>query len=120
MDFDETVIFPFIERHIPKYEQMILFLIAEHSEFRDNFERFESLYKELKKEKMMVIGRKSLINYGIKGFISFAWSGIICRERMKAFIRQFNVFDQDANDRWYDKGRGCSDKTVDLLSTSRV
>ena len=71
MDFDETVIFPFIERHIPKYEQTIRFLIAEHRELRDNFESFESLCTKLKERKSDINRRKIIDKLRDKGIYLF-------------------------------------------------
>ena len=71
MDFDETVIFPFIERHIPKYEQTIRFLIAEHRELRDNFESFESLCKKLKERKSDINRQKIIDKLRDKGIYLF-------------------------------------------------
>lgn len=48
MDFDENCIYPYLGKHIPKYEPTIQFLTGEHKELRDNFVTFEHLLADLK------------------------------------------------------------------------
>jgi hemerythrin-like domain-containing protein len=71
MNCDETVIFPFVERHLPRYEQTIRFLAAEHRELQDNFESFECLYKEFKKEKKDFNRQKIIDKLRDKGIYLF-------------------------------------------------
>lgn len=53
INFDEKIIFPFVSMHIPRLENMLYFLRAEHVEIKNNFSTFEGLFKKLhsKKEK---------------------------------------------------------------------
>ncbi len=51
IQLDEKVVFPYIQKHIPKLEPMLCFLRAERNEFKLNLENFEYLFKQLKSEK---------------------------------------------------------------------
>ncbi len=45
---DDHVVFPFVERHIPRLEPVLNFLRAERKEFKATLEAFEALYARLK------------------------------------------------------------------------
>lgn len=45
---DEEVIFPFLERHIPKLNAIILFLRGEHKEFAENLKSLENILAQVK------------------------------------------------------------------------
>ncbi|MBI5150295.1 MAG: hemerythrin domain-containing protein [Candidatus Omnitrophica bacterium] len=47
---DEEVVFPFLERHIPRLEPLLCFLRAERGEFKLSLENFEMLFQKLKDE----------------------------------------------------------------------
>ena len=47
---DEEIIFPFLEKHIPKLQPMLSFLKAEHSEFAESLHSFEKIFRRLQEE----------------------------------------------------------------------
>lgn len=47
MAMDEKVVFPFLEKHIPRLEPVLRFLKAEHTEFRESLGSFEKIFKAL-------------------------------------------------------------------------
>lgn len=47
MALDEKVVFPFLEKHIPRLEPVLHFLKAEHIEFRESLSSFEKIFKTL-------------------------------------------------------------------------
>lgn len=47
---DEKVVFPFLEKHIPRLEPLLCFLRAERREFKLSLENFEALFQKLKDE----------------------------------------------------------------------
>ena len=47
---DEDVIFPFLEKHVPKLVPMLGFLKGEHREMKENLKKFEGLFLKLQKE----------------------------------------------------------------------
>lgn len=51
VEFEEEVIFPFIKRHIPKLEPLILLLSSEHEEFKRNLRSFHFWLKEFSRER---------------------------------------------------------------------
>lgn len=48
---EEEVVFPFLERHLPKLESVIHLLKAEHEDFRRNLRSFQFSFGELSREK---------------------------------------------------------------------
>lgn len=48
---DEKVIFPYLEKHVPKLNPMLGFLRGEHCEFKESFKAFEKLFSQFKNKK---------------------------------------------------------------------
>jgi len=53
MQVEEKVLFPFLERHVPRLEWTIRLLCAEHYDFKRDLNIFEHLLKRLGKEKSL-------------------------------------------------------------------
>lgn len=48
MRFEEEEIFPFVVRHVPKYETAVRVLEAEHSELKSRLNTFQTLFQSFK------------------------------------------------------------------------
>lgn len=55
---DEEVVFPFLQKHIPRMEPLLCFLRAERSEFKLSLENFEELFEKFKDEQNGLRQRK--------------------------------------------------------------
>lgn len=56
---DDGIIFPFLEKHIPRLQPVLLYLKAERREFQEGFKVFEKILSELKK------GNRDIIRYNL-------------------------------------------------------
>jgi len=56
---DDCIIFPFLEKHIPRLSSVLLYLKAERREFQEGFKVFERTLSELKK------GNQDIIRYNL-------------------------------------------------------
>ena len=54
IELDEEVVFPFLERHIPKLDPMLRFLRSEHSEIRSNLAELEVLISKMRQQRAAV------------------------------------------------------------------
>ncbi len=46
---EERVLFPFLERHMPKLQSLIYLLLSEHQDFRNSLEEMKALVRRLRK-----------------------------------------------------------------------
>lgn len=52
---DNLIVFPFLEKHIPRLYTALLYLKAERREFQESFKNFEKIFLELKKNNKNVL-----------------------------------------------------------------
>ncbi len=67
IELDEKIIFPYVQKHIPKLDPMLSFLRAERNEFKLTLKDFESLFKQLKDEKNALKQQKIIDQMKEKG-----------------------------------------------------
>ncbi len=84
---DNNIIFPFLERHIPKLHPVLLYLRAERREFQEGFKIFEETLSELKR------GNKDVIRHGIIGRLKDRGIYLICLMRSHIQLEEQSVYE---------------------------
>ncbi len=67
IELDEKVVFPYVQKHIPKLDPMICFLRAERNEFKLSLKNFEDTFDHLKEGKSSLRQQKTIEQMKEKG-----------------------------------------------------
>ena len=86
VDLDERVIFPFLEKHIPRLQSVLLYLRAERREFEDGITVFEKILQDLKKGNNGVIRHRIIDRLKDKGIY------LICQMRSHIQLEEQSVY----------------------------
>ena len=74
MRLEERILFPFLEKHIPKLGPVIYMLLAEHEDFRSCLEELKDAFSRLKSAKAAKVGLVDRISERGTYFVCFSRS----------------------------------------------
>ena len=86
IDLDNRVIFPFLEKHIPRLNSVLLYLKSERREFQEGFKIFEEILAKLKKE------NDNMIRHGIIERLKDKGIYLICLMRNHIQLEEQSVY----------------------------
>ena len=83
---DERIIFPYLEKHIPKVHSVLLYLKAERREFQEGLKIFEKILLELKKDNKNILRHNIIERLKNKGIY------LICLMRSHIQLEEQSVY----------------------------
>ncbi len=84
---DERVVFPFLEKHIPRLDSVLLCLKAERREFQEGFKIFDEILSKLKK------GNQDIIRHSIIERLKNKGIYLICLMRSHIQLEEQSVYE---------------------------